>query len=250
MVTTLEDLSVELFYEIFIYFQVHEIFNIFSDLNSRITTIIENLSSISVYLGFSGLNIEVTHFYYKYLSQTNISTRVTSLCVSDTFSIDNGLWFAQHGSIFINLRHLSLIDIKRSTFEMILNSLLRIDSLIMFSVHFVLTDDRAALTFAAVPEGAYHERIFRLFPSLHVCHLLFGRYKRYSRCDLFVPSVNESFMLIKSNLLKLQSLTLRYCLPRFLSHLFEHLPQLEQFTCHLYDTSWIPQQHPVKRYHK
>jgi hypothetical protein len=78
MVTKLEDLSVELFYEIFTYFQLHEIWNLFSNLNSRITVIIENLPSISIYLGFSGMNIEVTNLYYKYLSQKNICTLLTS----------------------------------------------------------------------------------------------------------------------------------------------------------------------------
>jgi hypothetical protein len=250
MVTKLEDLFVELFYEIFTYFQLHEIWNLFSNLNSRITAIIENLPSISIYLGFSGMNIEVTNFYYKYLSQKKICTRLTSLCVSDTFSIDNGLWFAEHGSTLINLRYLSLINIKQSSFEMILNSLSPIYSLIMFSVHIVSADDRAAYTFELVPEGAYHERIFRLFPFLHVCHLLFGRYKHYTMHNILVPSINESFVPIQSSLLNLQSLTLRFCLPRTLSNLFEHLPQLKQFSCYLCDTSWIPQQHPLAGYNK
>ena len=135
--TTLEDLSVELFYEIFPYFQVHEIFNSFSNLNSRITSMIENIPSIPVYLGSSGMNIKLTNFYYRYLSQPNICTRLKSLCVSDKFSIGNGLWFAKHGSKFVNLRHLSLIDINRSSFEKILDSLLPIQSLMMFSVHVV-----------------------------------------------------------------------------------------------------------------
>ena len=250
MVTILEGLSVELFYEIFPYFQLHEIWNIFSNLNSRITAIIENRPAISVHLGFSGMNIEVTNFYYKYLSQTNISTRLTSLCVSDTFSIDNGLWFAEHGSRFVNLRHLSLIDIQRSTFEMIINSLSPIPSLIIFSVHFVAVDDRAAYTFRGVPEGVYHERVFGLFPSLHVCHLLFGRYRRYTIDSRFTPTLRTSFIPIQRNLLNLQSLTLRYCLPKFLSHLFEHLPQLEQFSCYLFETYRISEHHSLEHDYK
>jgi hypothetical protein len=250
MVATLEDLSVELFYEIFIYFQLHEIWNIFSNLNSRITAIIENLPSISVYLGSSGMNIEVANLYYQYLSQTNISTRLTSLCVSDALSIGNSLWFAQHGSTFINLRHLSLIDVKRSSFEMILDSLSPIHSLIMFSIHFVSADHRVACTFGGVPEGAYHERIFRLFPSLRVCHLLFGRHDHHTIQSPFLLQCLQSFVSIQSNLLNLQSLTLRYCLPNFLLHLFEHLPQLQQFSCHLSNISWPPRQHPLEHDHK
>ena len=35
-----------------------------------------------------------------------------------------------------------------------------INSLIMFSVHFLSADHRAAGMFVCVPEGAYHEGIF------------------------------------------------------------------------------------------
>ena len=245
MVTTLEDLSVELFYEIFIYFQLHEIFSIFSNLNSRITAIIENLSSISVYLGRCGMNIETTNFYYEYLSQTNICTRLTSLCVSDASSIGNSLWFAEHGSTFVNLRHLSLIEIDQSSLEMILDSLSPIDSLVKFSLHYVSADHRAACDFGEEFEGAYHKRIFRLFPSLRVCHLLFGRHNHHTIYKPFYPRLRKYFVPIQSNLFYLQSLTLRYCLPEFLSHLFEHLPQLQQFSCHLFNNNfWIPQQNP------
>ena len=244
MVSTLEDLSVELFYEIFSYFQLHEICNMFWNVNSRLTAIIENLPSISVYLGRCGMNIEVTNFYYEYLSQPTICTRLTSLCVSDTVSIGNGLWFAKHGSTFINLHHLCLIDINRSSFEMILNSLSPIDSLIMFSVHFVSTDRRAVWSFVDVPEDAYHERIFRLFPSLRVCRLLFGQRERPTIHTLLLTTPNRSVVPIQSNLSNLRSLTLRYCLAEFLPHLFEHLPQLEQLNCHLYSSSlWGFEQH-------
>ena len=91
---------------------------------------------MSVYLNSSGMNIETTNFYYKYLSQINISTGLTSLCVSDRFfSIDSGLWFAEHESTFINLRCLSLIDVKWSSCEMILNSLSFIHSLNMLTAY-------------------------------------------------------------------------------------------------------------------
>ena len=108
---------------------------------------------MSVYLNSSGMNIETTNFYYKYLSQTNISTGLTSLCVSDRFfSIDSGLWFAEHESTFINLRCLSLIDVKRSSCEMILNSLSFIHSLNMLTVYFS-SIERAVCTFLGVSEG-------------------------------------------------------------------------------------------------
>ena len=250
MVTTFEDLSVELFYEIFPYFQLHEIWNIFSKLNTRMTSIIENIPSISVYLGCSGMNIEVTYFYYEYLSQSNICTRLTSLCVSDAFSFGNSLWFAKYGSTFINLRRLSLIDVKRSSFERILNSLSPIDSLVMFSLHFVSADHRAASTFRFVHEGEYYGRIFRLFPSLRVCHLLFGRYDHPIQQSPFSTFPQIYIVPIQSNLLKLRSLTLRYCSPEFLPRLFEHLPQVEEFSCHLYNTTYVLQQLLEHHYNK
>jgi hypothetical protein len=249
MVTTLENLSVEIFLEIFIYFQLHEIINIFSNINSRFAAIMDNLSLIPVYLGLNGMSIAVTEFYYIHLSQSNISSRLISLCVSDTLAIDNGLWLAEHVSIFTNLRHLSLIDIKRSSFELILNSLSPINSLITFSVHFTfnlhfLIDDRATYTFKGVPEGAYYERIFHVFPSLRVCHLLFWPNTHSTLDNELVLPPGKTFMPVQIGLLNLESLTL-HCSPNFLSHLFEHLPQLEQLNYTRTD-SWLPRNHPLR----
>jgi len=260
MATTLEHLSVELFYEIFTYFQFHEVFNIFSNLNSRFTAIIDNTISIMpIYLGLNGMSMEVTHFYYAHLSKPNICDRLISLCVSDTSAIDNGLWLASHVSTFINLRHLSLIDIIRSSFELVLDSMSPINSLIMFSVRFS-HDYRAAYTFLGVPEGAYYERIFRLFSSLRVCHLLFSRCMHYTQefyneqlysqefypldSKLVLP-LNRAFMPIRTKLLNLQSLVLRDCSPSFLSYLLEYLPQLEQLS-YRRSIPWLPLGHPLR----
>jgi hypothetical protein len=111
MPTIFEHLSVELIYEIFIYFQYHEVWNTFSNLNSRFTAIINNMSFMPIYLGFNGMSIALTEFYYRHLSKPNIFNSLISLCVSDRFAFDNGLWLASHLSTFINLRRLSLIDI-------------------------------------------------------------------------------------------------------------------------------------------
>ena len=102
-----------------------------------------------------------------------------------------------------------------------------------------------------MPEGIYHERIFRLFPLLRVCHLLFGNYRHYTLDNLFVaPSYDEFFVPIRSTLLNLQSLTLRFCFSRFLSHLFEHLPLLEELNCYLFDLFGKPQPDLIERYNK
>jgi len=244
MAATLEHLSVEVFYEIFIYFQFHEIYNIFSKLNSYFDGIINNISIMPVYLGLNGMSITVTEFYYRHLTQSNVCNRLISLCVSDTLAISNGLWLASHLSAFINLRNLSLIDIKRSSFELILNSSPPINSLIMFSIHYS-SYHRAFYSFIGVPEGAYHERIFHLFPSLRVCHLRFWRYIPSVPYSRVVLPFDRAFVPIQTSLLKLQSLVLRDCSPSFLSSLFEHLPQLEQFS---YDWSvpWLHEEHPLR----
>ncbi|CAF4938423.1 unnamed protein product, partial [Rotaria socialis] len=44
---------------------------------------------LSVYLGFNGMSIALTEFYYRYLSQPNICNHLISLCGSDTLAIDN-----------------------------------------------------------------------------------------------------------------------------------------------------------------
>jgi hypothetical protein len=67
MATTFEHLCIELLYEIFIYFQFHEIFNIFSNLNSRFVGVLDNMSFMPIYLGLNGMSIALTEFYYRRL---------------------------------------------------------------------------------------------------------------------------------------------------------------------------------------
>jgi len=142
--------------------------------------------------------------------KTNVCNRLISLGVSDTLAIDNGLWLAEHLSTFINLRHLSLIDNKCSSFELILNAFSSNTSLVMFSVHFP-TYYRAAYTFVGVPEGAYYERIFHLFPLLPVCHLRFRWCIHETLDSQIVLQLNKTFMPIETRLLNLQSTVLREC---------------------------------------
>jgi len=61
----LQYLAVELLYEIFIYFQFHEVFNIFSNLNSRFADIISNMPFMPVYLGFNETtNLRTLELHY------------------------------------------------------------------------------------------------------------------------------------------------------------------------------------------
>ncbi len=243
MVTTFEHFTVELFLEIFSYFQIHEIFHSFFHLNSRFDVIMDNLIHIPVYLGFNGMSIAVTEFYYKYLSQSNISTRLISLCVSNTLAIDNDLWLSKHVSTFVNLRHLSLNDIRRSSFESILNSLSSIHFLITFSIHFS-NKDRAAYTFTGIPEGAFYDRIFHLFSSLRKCHLLFWKDIFPTLDRQFILPLGSTFVPVKNSLRNLQILTIR-CSLSFLLHLFERLPQLKELT-YIQTKPWLPNNHPLQ----
>ncbi|CAF3292720.1 unnamed protein product [Rotaria sp. Silwood2] len=243
MITKFDDLSVELFYEIFIYFQFHEIFNIFSNLNPRFTAIVSNIPFIRANLGLNGMSIAVTEFYYAHLLQPNVCDRLISLCVSHTLAIDNGLWLASNLSEFINLRHLSLIDIKRSCFELMLNTSTPNTSLVIFNVHYT-EYYQAAYTFKGVPEGAYYKRIFRLFPLLRICRLRFRRHIYNTLDTQIVLPLNKTFIPIETNHLHLQSLVLRECSPAFLSHLLEYYPQLEELSFDL-STPWLPDKHPL-----
>ncbi len=69
------------------------------------------------------------------------------------------------------------------------------NSFIVFSVHF-LTEDRTAYTYKGVPDGAYYERIFHLFPSLRVCHLFFCRHVYYIVDSQLILSPDRPFMPI------------------------------------------------------
>jgi hypothetical protein len=230
MKTTLEHIPVELFHEIFIYLQFHEVFHTFSNLNSRFDAMFNNMILMPVYLGLSAMSIAVTEFYFTHLSQSTVCNRLISLCVSDTLTVDNGLWLAEHLSTFINLRHLSLIDIKRSSFELMLNTSSPNKSLIMFSIRYSDCYCRAAYTSEGVPEGAYYERIFHIFPLLHVCHLRFWRYMSSTLNREIVLPLNKAFMPIETSLLNLQSIVLRECSLAFLLHLLEHVPQLQDLS--------------------
>jgi hypothetical protein len=242
-ITILEDLSVELFYEIFIYFQFHEVVNIFSNLNSRFAAIVNNMPFMPVYLGLNVMSITLTEFYHTHLSQSNVCHRLISLCVSDQFAFDNGLWLASHVSSFNNLRHLSLIDIVRSSFELIINAFSPNTHLIIFAIQFS-TYDRAAYTYVGLPEGAYYEQIFRLFPFLRVCRLCFWQYIYDTLDNQIVLPFNEVFMPIETSLLNLQSIVIRGCSSAFLSHLLEHLPQLQDLSFDL-TNPWLPDNHPL-----
>ncbi|CAF3412485.1 unnamed protein product [Rotaria sp. Silwood2] len=242
-ITKLEDISVELFHEIFIYFQFHEVFNIFSNFNSRLAAIVNNMPLMPIYLGLNAMSIRVTEFYYKYLSQTNVSHRFISLCISNELAFHNGLWLASNLSTFNNLRHLSLIDIKRSSFELIINAFSPNTPLIRFAIRFS-TNSRAAYTFVGVPEGAYYEKIFHLFPFLRVCDLHFWRYKYNTLDNEIVLPFNEVFMPIETSLFNLESIVIRECSPAFLKHLLKHLPQLQHLTFGL-STPWLPDKHPL-----
>ena len=121
------------------------------------------------------------------------------MCVRCILYTDNSLWFAKHGSTFINLFHLSLIDIQQSSLGKIFDSLSPIHSLIVFSIRFVLADHRTACTFLGVTEGSYHRRIFRLFPSLRVCHLLFGRYDQHTVQSPFCKTLYLIYLNIFPN---------------------------------------------------
>jgi hypothetical protein len=243
-ITTLEDLSIELFCEIFIYFQLHEVFNIFSNLNSRFAAIINNMPLMSVYLGLNTMSISLTEFYHRYLSQSSICQRLISLCVSDKFAFDNGLWLSKHLSNFINLRHLCLIDIKRSAFELILNECSSNMSLVTFTIQFT-TNCRAVYTYIGVPEGAYYEQIFQLFPFLRVCHVGFRKYIFNTLDNQIILPINEVFIPIKTSFSNLQSIIIRQCSLIFLTHLLKHLPQLQDLSFSL-STLWLPDRHPSK----
>ncbi|CAF1448085.1 unnamed protein product [Rotaria sordida] len=189
------------------------------------------------------MSIAVTEFYYAHLLQPNVCDRLISLCVSHTLAIDNGLWLASNLSAFINLRHLSLIDIKRSCFELMLNTSTPNTSLVIFNVHYT-EYYQAAYTFKGVSEGAYYKRIFRLFPLLRVCRLRFRR-DIYNTLDTqIVLPLNKTFIPIETNHLHLQSLVLRECSPAFLSHLLEYYPQLEELSFDQ-STPWLPDKHPL-----
>jgi hypothetical protein len=151
-------------------------------------------------------------------------------------------------STFIKLCHLSLNDIRRSSFESILNSSSSINSLIRFSIHFS-NEDRAAYTFTGVPEGAFYDRIFHLFPSLRKCHLLFWRDMFPTLDSQFILPVGSTFIPVKNSLRNLQILTIR-CAQRFLLHLFEHLPQLVQLN-YIQTNPWLLNNRPLQdRIHK
>jgi hypothetical protein len=243
MATTLEHFSVEMFYEIFHYLQLHEVCHSFSNLNMRFDGIVTRMPLISIYLGWNGMNMTLTQFYYKCLSQPDACHRLLSLCVSDSMSIDSGVWLGTHIHMFVALRHLSLIDIKRTCFEVILDGLSPDIPLVTMNLRFS-SYYRAAHTFQGVPEGAYHERLFRSLPMLRVCHLGFWRYICDTMDSRLILPIDATFISIEMIAQKLQTVVLRECSPAFLAHLVRRLPQLQKLRFQ-FSRPWLPDTHPV-----
>ncbi|UJR14510.1 hypothetical protein I4U23_001506 [Adineta vaga] len=206
-----------------VYFQFHEVFNIFSNLNSRFASTIYNMPLMPVYLGFNTMSITLTEFYHTCLSQSNIGHRLISLCVSDECAFDNGLWLSKHLSTFINLRHLSLIDIK-----------------LRFTSYY-----RALYTYIGVPEGAFYEQICRLFPYIRVCHLGFRKYMYKTLDSQIILPTNEVFISVETHFCNLQSIVIRECSLVFLEHLLKYLPQLQDLSFGL-SRLWLPDRCPLK----
>ncbi|CAF3950417.1 unnamed protein product [Rotaria sp. Silwood1] len=173
------------------------------------------------------MSIAVIKFYCIHLLQSNVFKYIISLCVSDTLLIDNGLWLALHLSIFINLHHLFLSNI----------------SLIMFGVHFSIYY-RDAYTFEGVPDGAYYERIFDLFPLLCPCHHRSPQCIQKTLDSRMVLPVNKAFMQIETRFLNLQSIVLRECSLIFLLHLLKYHSQLQELSFSL-SNPWLPDKHSL-----
>jgi hypothetical protein len=243
MLTSLEHLSIELFYEIFSYLQLHELLAAFSNLNNRFSTISDSYATKSRLRGFQRRK----YSFDATVSSTSgrrSNTRLNFLAVFDTTSMDNGAWLVSHLHLFVRLHQLILIDIHRVHFESILNVLLCLKDLVRFEVKF--TDCiRAKSTYKKLAEGIYHERIFRSLPQLRICKL------HFVRCitSIFDPPppddllpIDSSFVTISSMLDRLQSLSLRSCTFAFLSHLIRRVPQLRVLSFALC-RSWLSNKH-------
>jgi hypothetical protein len=241
--TTMDDLPVELLYEVFTYLQLHEILQSFSELNRRISAILSRMKLLRVSVGLNGMSMSLTHFYRSYLTQPNVCNRLVSLCVSDEMSIGNGDWLAKHIHKFTVLRQVSLIDIKRDAFESTLDGLSPSIPLVMFSVDYSIYY-RAAKTFEGVPEGTYHERIFRLLPKLRECRLRFFRCINKIMDNISRLPSHPPFMPIKTKALHLRTVVLRECSRAFLVHLVRHLPRLRELSV-AFDAPWLPDLHPL-----
>jgi hypothetical protein len=250
MPVSLECLSVELFYEIFSYLQLHEFLPAFSNLNDRFTTILTHMSLDRVNIGINGMSMTTTQVYHRYLSEHQRCSRVNCLIVSNTMSIGNGTWLASHLHLFTGLHQLILVDIDRVDFESILNVLSCLRHLRRFDVKFTKYNG-AASTYYDLPEGYYHERIFRSLPQLHICQLHFIPLTS-SMVHPFqsnaILSTNSSFVPVNSMLARLQSLSLKTCTFHFLSHLVRHLPQLQVLAFRLCE-SWFSSQYPLMNDH-
>ena len=117
-----------------------------------------------------------------------------------------------------------MIDIKRNSFELILDE---------------LSADIPLVTFDGVPEDAYYRRIFRSMPMLRVCHSRFWRYITETMDKQLTLARDQTFLPIGIHALHLQTLVLREYSPAFLAHLLEHLPRLRHLTFQL-TAPWLP----------
>ena len=94
-----------------------------------------------------------------------------------------------------------------------------------------------------VPEGAYYERIFHLFPFLRQCHLRFRQWIDGILDRQIVLPLDQAFMPIERRLSNLQPIV-----PAFLKHLLEHHPQVRKLDFRP-TLPWLPDGHSLINSH-
>jgi hypothetical protein len=131
--TTLEDLSDEIFFEIFDYFHALDIFTAFASLNKRISSILQSIP-LRIFLSkiFCRYQIDFLSSHLIFGAHQVISIEISDSIRDDTSIIS--LLFNRHH--FINLQSCKFLEIHPSTkLDNVIKQIRTLDKLVSFSIY-------------------------------------------------------------------------------------------------------------------
>ncbi|CAF4582832.1 unnamed protein product [Rotaria sp. Silwood2] len=211
MITCFEDLSNEILYDIFEFFDSYDIYEIFSNLNNRFYYLIIH-SSLPLKLNFSFLSKTTFQHRYNTILMSNIH-RIISLQFSNHLLIDYFFTSFSFDSSFIRLEILTLHNTKFDTLISILTTLPflpRLYSLIITIIEKIRS-----------PDDIYC-LIIRL-PVLKYCKLSFELWNR----NINLPLNNDEYSYIEHLIINTK------CNLDQLNNFLIYLPNLNHLSCEI-----------------
>lgn len=209
--TSFENLSNELLYEIFDYFDYADVYETFANLNIRFYDLIVH-SSLPIKLKFSFLSKAALEYQCQRILLPNIH-RIMSICLSHQLPIEYFSTYYHFHSSYRRLEALTLDQFKMDTFLIILPTLSSLPRL--FSLTLTSTDKFQS-------RNTVFSLLLRL-PVLKYCKLSLNLSSSYSPSFFGTNEISSLEHLILDTKCHLDEI----------NELLGHTPQLQRFSCQL-----------------